>query len=101
MSRKKSIGKTKHGEGLCIGFYSFSLGVFKENFAMIHRHNLEADLGLHSYTLKINQFADMVRHSMPSHIDYLTLTILDPRRIRSKGVRWSENAFAKTQRTAI
>ncbi len=27
---------------------------------MINQHNLEADLGLHTYTLKINQFADMV-----------------------------------------
>ncbi|CAF2526807.1 unnamed protein product [Rotaria sp. Silwood2] len=32
---------------------------FKDNVAMIDRHNLEADMGLHSYTLKINQFADM------------------------------------------
>jgi hypothetical protein len=38
----------------------FSLGVFKDNFAMINRHNLETDMGLHSYTLKINQFGDMV-----------------------------------------
>ncbi|CAF2451935.1 unnamed protein product [Rotaria sp. Silwood2] len=33
--------------------------VFKDNVAMINRHNLDADLGLHTYTLKINQFADM------------------------------------------
>ena len=35
-------------------------GVFRENIALINRHNLEADSGLHSYTLKINQFADLV-----------------------------------------
>ena len=27
---------------------------------MIHKHNLEADLGLHTYTLGINSFSDMV-----------------------------------------
>ncbi len=40
--------------------YLFSITVFKDNVAMINRHNLEAELGLHTYTLKINQFADMV-----------------------------------------
>jgi hypothetical protein len=38
----------------------FSQNVFKNNVAMINQHNLEADLGLHSYTLEINKFADMV-----------------------------------------
>lgn len=37
-----------------------SLGVFKKNVAFIDQHNLEADMGLHSYKLKVNQFADMV-----------------------------------------
>ncbi len=27
---------------------------------MIHKHNLEFDIGIHSYTLEINQFGDMV-----------------------------------------
>lgn len=27
---------------------------------MINQHNREADMGVHSYTLKVNQFADMV-----------------------------------------
>ncbi len=40
--------------------YFFSLNVFKNNLAMIDQHNREADMGLHSYTLKVNQFADMV-----------------------------------------
>ncbi|CAF1030200.1 unnamed protein product [Rotaria sordida] len=33
--------------------------IFDDRVVMINRHNLEADLGLHTYTLKINQFADM------------------------------------------
>ncbi|CAF0775076.1 unnamed protein product [Adineta steineri] len=37
----------------------YRLSVFKNNVDMINRHNFEADLGLHSYTLKINQFGDM------------------------------------------
>ncbi len=35
--------------------------VFDDNVIMVNRHNLEADLGLHSYALKVNQFADMVQ----------------------------------------
>ncbi|CAF0999009.1 unnamed protein product [Rotaria sordida] len=34
-------------------------GVFENNVAKINQHNLETDLGLHTYTLKINKFADM------------------------------------------
>ncbi|CAF3806664.1 unnamed protein product [Adineta steineri] len=36
----------------------YRFGVFKNNLALINQHNLEADLGLHSYTLKMNQFGD-------------------------------------------
>ena len=39
----------------------FSMSVFRDNVVLINRHNLEVDEGLHSYTMKINQFADMVR----------------------------------------
>jgi len=34
--------------------------IWEVNVAMIHKHNLEFDRGLHSYTLKMNQFGDMV-----------------------------------------
>ena len=40
--------------------YLFSRIIFDENVSKINRHNLEADFGLHTYTLKINKFADMV-----------------------------------------
>jgi hypothetical protein len=43
--------------------YFFSRSVFENNVAKIDRHNLEANLGLHTYTLKVNKFADMVRDS--------------------------------------
>jgi cathepsin L len=33
--------------------------IWEENVAMIHQHNLEFDLGMHNYTLEINQFGDM------------------------------------------
>ncbi len=35
--------------------------VFDEKVTMINRRNLEADLSLHTYTLKANQFVDMVQ----------------------------------------
>ena len=41
----------------------FSRTVFEDNVVKINRHNLEADIGLHSYTLKVNKFADMVHES--------------------------------------
>ncbi len=43
--------------------YLFSRTVFEDNVAKINQHNLEADLGFHTYTLKVNKFADMVRES--------------------------------------
>jgi hypothetical protein len=43
--------------------YLFSRSVFENNVAKIDRHNLEANLGLHTYTLKVNKFADMVGDS--------------------------------------
>ncbi|CAF4247773.1 unnamed protein product, partial [Rotaria socialis] len=33
--------------------------IFDGRLAMINQHNFEANLGLHTYTLTINQFADM------------------------------------------
>ena len=48
--------------------HSFSQTIFDDNVAMINKHNFEADLGLHSYTLKINQFADMVNVDLKEKI---------------------------------
>jgi cathepsin K len=34
--------------------------IWEKNVKMIEKHNLEADLGVHTYTMKVNQFADLV-----------------------------------------
>ena len=51
----------------------FSRTIFENNVAKINRHNLEADIGLYTYTLKVNQFADMVRKSK---IEFLILIFI-------------------------
>ena len=38
----------------------YSRQIWEDNVAMIYKHNLEFDLGLHSYTLEMNQYGDMV-----------------------------------------
>jgi hypothetical protein len=42
-------------------FNHSSRTIFNDRVTMINQHNFEADLGLYTYTLKINQFADMVK----------------------------------------
>jgi len=34
--------------------------IWEDNIEMIGKNNLESDIGLHSYTLGMNQFGDMV-----------------------------------------
>jgi len=34
--------------------------IFEDNVRYIQAHNLEADRGLHTYTLGMNEFGDMV-----------------------------------------
>ena len=34
--------------------------IWETNLAKIHQHNLEVDLDIHSYTLGMNRFGDMV-----------------------------------------
>jgi len=36
---------------------------WEANVAIIRQHNLEYDLGLHSYTLGLNNYADLVSYS--------------------------------------
>ncbi|CAF1381492.1 unnamed protein product [Adineta ricciae] len=37
----------------------YRFGIFKTNIAVINKHNSEAEMGVHSYTLGVNQFADL------------------------------------------
>ena len=40
--------------------------IFNQNLQHIEKHNAEAEQGLHSYTLGINQFADMTHEEFLS-----------------------------------
>ncbi|CAF1548255.1 unnamed protein product, partial [Rotaria sordida] len=33
--------------------------IWEENVRMIQKHNFESDLGIHTFTMKVNQFADL------------------------------------------
>jgi hypothetical protein len=34
--------------------------IWEENLTKIRKHNLEADIGLHRYTMEMNRFGDLV-----------------------------------------
>ena len=42
--------------------YISSRVAWEANVAVIRKHNLEHDLGLHSYTLGLNKYADLVSY---------------------------------------
>ena len=48
----------------------FSRLIWEANNEMIRKHNLEVDLGLHSYTLGMNKYGDLVG------FDHISIEIL-------------------------
>ena len=40
--------------------HGYRRGVFEYHLDFIQRHNLEADRGIHSYYVGVNEYADMV-----------------------------------------
>ena len=59
--KRKSLGKNNESDDICFPLFTFdSRAIWEINIAMIRKHNLEADLGLFTYTLGINRFSDMV-----------------------------------------
>ncbi|CAF3354431.1 unnamed protein product [Rotaria socialis] len=43
--------------------------IWEENVALIRKHNLESDLGIHSYTLEMNQFGDMTNEEFRNQMN--------------------------------
>ena len=60
--------------------------IWEKNVAKIRKHNLEHDLGLHTYTMKMNRFGDLVRFSYYSRVSDEDCSILtaDARRVQEK-----------------
>jgi cathepsin L len=49
--------------------------IFEDNVALIRNHNLEADIGLHTYTLGLNKFADMTNEEFNKQMNGLDLSL--------------------------
>ncbi len=58
--KKKSIGKNKKKTIFLIILDISSRSIWEANVDIIRKHNLEANLGLHSYTLGMNKYGDLV-----------------------------------------
>ncbi|CAF1132179.1 unnamed protein product [Adineta ricciae] len=48
--------------------------IWEENVRMIQTHNLEADLGLHTFTMKVNQFADLTQDEFVKQMNQLKMS---------------------------
>jgi cathepsin L len=49
--------------------------IFEDNVALIRNHNLEADIGLHTYTLGLNKYADMTNEEFNKQMNGLDLSL--------------------------
>lgn len=60
--KKKFLGEYKNlfFERIYNSFLSFRRNIWEENLGKIRKHNLEADIGLHKYTMEMNRFGDLV-----------------------------------------
>ena len=65
--QKKQHGKGDFSSLLVILVSVSSRSIWEDHIALIRKHNLEADLGLHTYTLGMNKYGDMVCSQENSH----------------------------------
>ena len=79
-SKKKPTGKLcRSTAGWIRGEMFRRRTIWESNLAKIRQHNLEADNGVHTYTMGMNRFGDMVRSSIliGGLSDYVRGSLLD------------------------
>jgi len=54
--------------------------IFEANVAMIRAHNLEADLGVHTYTLGMNKFGDLTHEEFVKQMNGFKMSAIDETR---------------------
>ena len=77
---------------------SYRLKVFEHNLEMIQEHNRNADKGVYTYTLGVNQFADLTNEEWEQYIRGSTLYQMNPKlspknstqHNRPESVDWSD-----------
>ncbi|CAF3243000.1 unnamed protein product [Rotaria sp. Silwood2] len=47
--------------------------IWEENVRMIQKHNFESDLGIHTFTMKVNQFADLTNEEFVKQMNQLKI----------------------------
>lgn len=87
--------------------------IWEDNVQMIQKHNLEAGMGLHTFTMKVNHFADLVSYNVfPfDSVSHMILSKLDERRICQANesvedqfrerIEWKDSSHIKRESSSI
>ncbi|CAF2029517.1 unnamed protein product [Rotaria magnacalcarata] len=62
--------------------------IWEENVRMIQKHNFESDLGIHTFTMKVNQFADLTNEEFVKQMNQLKI---NPEKKPNKKFHFSSN----------
>ncbi len=59
----------------CFNINKNSRQIWEENLGIIRKHNLESDMGLHTYTLEMNKFGDLTNEEFRKQMNGLKMNL--------------------------